>query len=246
MLKEELDELVSRNVKPLRNGTVGFGPSLDEINAETNKWIYDVKIFAERYLKRHPLYDNIRSTIFHKSIGVVGELKSCLTAIQDDKAFFSSSDISYSKTVKTSPNRKYDLFLSHASKDKEDYVNDLFSSLKELGINIFYDTEVIQWGDNWKNKILDGVAKSEFAIIVISKNFFDREWTEKELNELLSRQNESKQKMVLPILKDISIKELREKYPQVADIQAIDSRDYSCNQIAIKFAKILIERIKGQ
>lgn len=53
-------------------------------------------------------------------------------------------------------------------------------------------------GDNWKDKILNGVKKAKFAIIVISENFFDREWTERELNELLSRQNRNGQKLILP------------------------------------------------
>ena len=35
--------------------------------------------------------------------------------------------------------------------------------------------------DKFKDKILEGTKKAEFAIIVISQNFFDREWTEKEL-----------------------------------------------------------------
>ena len=55
-----------------------------------------------------------------------------------------------------------------------------------MGINIFYDKESLEWGDNWKAVILNGTKKAEFAVIVISENFFDREWTEKELTEFLS------------------------------------------------------------
>lgn len=66
---------------------------------------------------------------------------------------------------------KYDVFISHANRDKNELVDELNRSLKELGVTIFYDTESLDWGDNWKEKILEGTAKSEFAIIVISKNF---------------------------------------------------------------------------
>lgn len=96
--------------------------------------------------------------------------------------------------------KKYDVFISHASADKEEYVDELNRTVKKLGINVFYDTDILSWGDNWKQVILDGTADSEFAIIVISKNFFGREWTEKELNEFLGQQNESGQKIVLPLL----------------------------------------------
>ena len=68
--------------------------------------------------------------------------------------------------------KKYDVFISHANKDKLDYVDELYLTLRRLGINIFYDSEVLSWGDNWKQVILDGTAQSEFAIIVISNQFF--------------------------------------------------------------------------
>ena len=80
-------------------------------------------------------------------------------------------------TISEKPLRKkYDVFISHANKDKLSYVNDLNKVIKKLGINIFYDTDVLSWGDNFKQVILDETAESEFAIIVISKNFFGREY----------------------------------------------------------------------
>lgn len=113
-----------------------------------------------------------------------------------------------------------------------------------MGIQIFYDKESIEWGDNWKDKILNGVKKAEFAIIVISENFFGREWTEKELKELLSRQNRNGQKLILPILKNFTLEQLQKEYPSAADIQAIDSKNYSTDEIALLFAKQLIKRLK--
>lgn len=121
----------------------------------------------------------------------------------------------------------------------------LDQSLKILGISIFYDKESLEWGDKWKDKIIDGTKKAEFAIIVISENFFDREWTEKELNEFLNRQNRNGQKLILPILHNITAEQLKEKYPSVADIQGIPSNKYSCDQIALLFARQLIRRLKS-
>ena len=118
-------------------------------------------------------------------------------------------------------------------------------SLNKLGIEIFYDKDTLEWGDKWKDKILEGVAKAEFAIIVISENFFDREWTEKELNEFLSRQNANGQKIILPILHNITTAQLKEKYPDVADIHALSSSKHSCDEIALKFAEQLIKRLKA-
>lgn len=89
-------------------------------------------------------------------------------------------------------------------------------------------------------------TQSEFAIIVISENFFDREWTEKELNEFLNRQNQNGQKIILPVVHNITMEQLRDKYPSIAEIQAINSQDYTCDQIAILFAAQLIKRLKVQ
>ena len=139
----------------------------------------------------------------------------------------------------------YDVFISHANADKADYVDELKCSLDKLKVQIFYDKDTLEWGDNWKDKILDGVAKAEFAIIVISENFFGREWTENELTEFLNRQNANGQKIILPILHNITVAQLKEKYPVVADIQALDSSKYTCDEIALKFAAQLIKRLKS-
>ena len=143
------------------------------------------------------------------------------------------------------PLSEYDVFISHANKDKEELVEDLYQSLTKLSVNIFYDKESLKWGDKWKDRILDGAKRSEFAIIVISENFFDREWTERELSEFLNRQNENGQKLILPILHHITVGQLRQRYPSVADIQAIDAAEYTCDQIALLFSGELIKRLKG-
>lgn len=140
--------------------------------------------------------------------------------------------------------KEYDVFISHANKDKSDYVDALYMAIRKLGVNIFYDTEVLSWGDNWKQIILDGTEKSEFAIIVISENFFGREWTERELSEFLKRQNASGQKIVLPLLHNITLDMLKEKYPTLGDIQVISTEKFSKEEIAVLFAKELIKRLK--
>lgn len=125
------------------------------------------------------------------------------------------------------------------------YVDELYSTIRKLGIQIFYDTDSISWGDKWKDKILQGTKESEFAVIIISNNFFGREWTERELKEFLSQQNDVGQKIVLPLLYGINSKDLREHYPEVGDIQYITTEKYSKEEIAILLAKELIKRFKS-
>lgn len=165
------------------------------------------------------------------------------------KEYFANKEIvmntEYQKSINSTDKRmKYDVFLSHANKDKLTYVNGLYKILRKLGIDIFYDSDIISWGDDWKQVILEGTAQSEFAIIVISNQYFGREWTEKELDEFLHRQNESGQKIILPLLYGITIDEFKNQYPKLESIQSIITSDYTKDGIAILLAKELIKRYK--
>lgn len=162
----------------------------------------------------------------------------------DDKEKALATAASAESTPIKPSRKKYDVFISHANKDKLSYVNDLYSVLSDLGIEIFYDSKVLSWGDKWKDVLLNGTEQSEFAIIVISENFFGREWTEKELNTFLEQENTSGQKIVLPLLYNVTIDQLKAKYPALEEIQAISTSDYTKEQIAILFAQELIKRYK--
>ena len=175
-----------------------------------------------------------------------------ITLSDSGKNYFINKDAAEKKAEKnvvdaaqTKTNRKqYDVFISHANADKLDYVDELYLAIRKLGISIFYDSEVLSWGDKWKDVILNGTESSEFAIIVISENFFDREWTERELSEFLNRQNESGQKIILPLLHNITVEDLKAKYPDVGDIQCISTDKYSKDQVTVLLAKELIKRYK--
>jgi len=228
--------------KPNRMKTDSQGK---EQNLQANIWMDDVQTFYSTYLQSHPLSSRIDTLLFQRKFD---ELVAALTSISKDEAFIDKMNgvekVEVPKyQAKTLP--EYDVFISHANKDKEDLIEELYQSLQKLGISIFYDKESLEWGDNWKEQILNGTKKAEFAIIVISENFFDREWTERELSEFLNRQNRNGQKLILPIVHNITMQQLQEKYPNVADIQAIDSSKYNCDQIALLFAKQLIKRLKA-
>lgn len=214
-----------------------------------DKWMNDVQVFYNQFLKEHALGSRINTILFHRGNRAFEELITCLESIRGDVSFVAEMNgITRVQVPKYQAKTlsEYDLFISHANKDKEELVDELYKSLNKLGINIFYDKESLDWGDNWKEKILVGTKKSEFAIIVISENFFGREWTEKELNEFFNRQNRNGQKLILPILHNITVEQLQKKYPTVADIQAIDSSKFNCDQIAILFAKQQIKRLKTE
>lgn len=218
-------------------------------HATIQAWERDVRAFNYHYLKDHFAYTLINEA-FNNVTGSfsVGSVVYYLEQVYNDFAFWDSigeKKADFLEQQNKDSSAMYDVFISHANADKENYVDELKKSLDQLKIKIFYDKDSLEWGDAWKRQILEGVAKAEFAIIVISKNFFGREWTENELKEFLNRHNRNGQKVILPILHNISKAQLKEKYPAVADIQALDSSKYSCDEIALKFAAQLIKRLKA-
>ena len=138
------------------------------------------------------------------------------------------------------------MFVSHAHADKESIAVELQASFKKLGISVFYDTDSIEWGDNWAQKIKDGLANCRFGVIIISKDFYDRTWTEKELKSLLVRQNNNGENVILPILFNTDIDELKSHcnkgcYKELTKIQFIRfPEDFDIKDITILLAKKLI------
>ncbi len=141
---------------------------------------------------------------------------------------------------------EYDVFVSHANDNKQAFVDSLSAGLNRLGIKVWYDSSVLDWGDDWKAKIVEGLAKSRFGIVVLSPQFIDREWTTKELQELLNRQNERHEKVVLPLLYNLTVDDMKAKYPDLAPIQArVIREDEDAKDVVIDFARILIRALKN-
>lgn len=127
---------------------------------------------------------------------------------------------------------KYDVFISHASKDKAKYVDKLAEAIRNTGLTVFYDSDCIMWGDSISNKVEDGLKNCERAVVVISKNYFGRKWTEYEIMSLLNRQNNEGKKLIMPILHGVSKKQFVEHYPQLEDVLFKYSKSCSCEELA--------------
>lgn len=83
----------------------------------------------------------------------------------------------------------YDVFISHASEDKDDFVRELAEKSKVAGLKVFYDEMTLTWGDSLRAKIDYGLANSRFGVVVLSEAFFQKEWPQRELDGLFSMEN---------------------------------------------------------
>ena len=76
-------------------------------------------------------------------------------------------------------NDKHSIFVSHSSEDKITYVEDLVNEIKSLGISVFYDKDVITWGDNLKEKIdelseeNEAAQKAYIGLLCLTKNVLE-------------------------------------------------------------------------
>jgi len=110
-----------------------------------------------------------------------------------------------------------DIFLCHASEDKEEYAKPLYNELMNNGISVWYDEGEILWGDLITDKIQEGIKLSRFAIICFSKNFLKKNWANSEFRNLHQRQQTEGKKIILPLILN-SKEEVLERYPLIKDI----------------------------
>jgi hypothetical protein len=145
----------------------------------------------------------------------------------------------------TSPNIKLpikpnvkDIFICHATKDKNDHITPFLERLSAEKISYWYDEAEIKWGDSLVEKINEGIRISRFIVIFLSKNFIDGNWTEKELNAALNIEIDSGKTKVLPLIIGAENEEklILEKYPLLKDKKFIrwsDGFDSIINSLRI-------------
>jgi len=92
-------------------------------------------------------------------------------------------------------------FLSHSSKDKG-FVRRLAADLVAHGVKVWLDEQRILVGDSIPEKIAQGLAESDFFLIVISQSSIESSWVKKELNSALVHEIERRKVKVMPIRLD--------------------------------------------
>lgn len=117
----------------------------------------------------------------------------------------------------------YDVFICHASEDKEEFVRPLAERLKEKHVEVWYDEFSLKVGDSLRRSIDRGLSKSRFGIVVLSKSFFEKEWPQRELDGLVQIETNKRAKTILPIWYGITHEEVLEYSPTLADKYALPS-----------------------
>lgn len=127
--------------------------------------------------------------------------------------------------------QQYDVFISHASEDKDEVVRPLASALEARGLSVWYDESTLRIGDSLRRKIDAGISRSRFGIIVLSQHFFAKGWPQYELDGLVTMAASGRQ-VLLPIWHRVSKDEVVGFSPSLADKVALRTSDYGVPEIA--------------
>lgn len=134
--------------------------------------------------------------------------------------------------------RKYDVFISHATEDKDSIVRPLANELQNAGLRVWYDEFELKLGDSLRRKIDAGLANSSFGIVVLSHPFFRKNWSQYELDGLVSREMTGEQ-IILPIWHNISKQEVISYSPSLADKLARSTATHTAEEIANEIVELI-------
>lgn len=134
----------------------------------------------------------------------------------------------------------HDVFISHASEDKDEVVRPLAEALRAGGLTVWYDEFVLKMGDSLRQKIDRGLATSRFGIVVLSQSFLKKGWTNYELDGIVSKSVNGEQ-VILPIWHGITKKEVLDFSPSLADKVARNTSTYTVEEIADEIIDLVSE-----
>lgn len=143
----------------------------------------------------------------------------------------------------------YDVFVSHAWEDKESFVDEFVSALRDRNIRVWYDKTQMKWGDSMRQKIDDGLKKSRFGVAVLSPDYIadGKYWTKAELDGLFQLESING-KVLLPIWHNLTKKQIIEFSPIMASKLAMNTASMTAEEIADELLRMLSveeEQING-
>lgn len=132
----------------------------------------------------------------------------------------------------------YDVFISHASEDKDDIVRSLATALINQGLRVWYDEFSLKIGDSLRQKIDKGLASSLVGLVVLSPSFISKGWANYELDGIVTRTTSGEQ-ILLPIWHNITKQEVIDYSPSLADKVARSTSTHTVEEIASEIADLI-------
>ena len=132
----------------------------------------------------------------------------------------------------------YDVFISHASEDKNEFVRPLANALIDEGMTVWFDEMTLKIGDSLRQKIDKGLANSKVGLVILSPSFIDKGWTNYELDGIVTR-TVSGEQVLLPIWHEITKQQVVDFSPSLADKVARSSATHTIEEMASEIAELI-------
>jgi len=117
-----------------------------------------------------------------------------------------------------------DIFICHASEDKDAVARPIAEALIFAGLEVWYDEFSLKLGDSLRRSIDNGLANSKYGVVILSHSFFVKDWPQEELNGLFAKEI-GREKTILPVWHNISREEILRHSPIMADRVSVKTED---------------------
>jgi hypothetical protein len=116
-----------------------------------------------------------------------------------------------------------DVFISHASEDKDAVARPLAKLLQGLGYSVWFDEEQLMLGDSLSQSVDRGLAHSRFGVVIVSPMFFTKRWPLHELGGLVAKKMADGEPSILPVWHNVDERDVIRHAPTLADVIAANT-----------------------
>lgn len=117
-------------------------------------------------------------------------------------------------------------FISHDSKDKDAIARPIALGLSRLMCPVWFDEFSLRVGDRLRETIERGLRETNRCILVLTPNFLSNDgWTKAEFNSVFTRELIEKTDVILPVWHNVSVKDVYNYSPSLADRIAVKWSD---------------------
>jgi len=136
---------------------------------------------------------------------------------------------------------RFDVFIAHATAEKEAFVRPFAEALAESEVCVWYDEYNLRAGDSLRGAIDRALAQIPCAITVLSPEYFLGSWTRYELDGLIVSELAS-QKKIVPIWHGVTKEEVLRFSPPMANKLAWDTATMSPIAMARAFKELIFPK----
>jgi len=118
-----------------------------------------------------------------------------------------------------------DVFICHASEDKDEVALPLVTQLNTLRVTTWYDDHALQVGDSLREKIDEGLNRAKYGLVILSPAFFAKQWPKEELDGMFTRRTSDGAYAILPVWHNVTQGDVAKFSPMLAGKVGLNTAD---------------------